>query len=118
LVGSSDHTIPILFEHNIATVGTGGAIFGHKNSTITTTLQGHFLFHNNIAYRQGGAIYAAYCTVKMQDCHFISNKANIVGGAMSMFHSTVTLNNNDNPNFPMEFRNNEAQTVCHSFSFC
>jgi predicted outer membrane repeat protein len=90
LIGSSNHTIPIVFENNIANF-SGGVIFARENSIIT-------------------ALH--------QSCHFINNKARVDGGAITSFDSTVTLTNSDNPKFPIEFRNNEAQEVCHLlFSF-
>ena len=42
-----DHTMPTLYENNVATI-MGGAIYGDLNSTIIKA-QGHFMFQNNMA---------------------------------------------------------------------
>jgi hypothetical protein len=68
-----------------------------------------------IWWQDGGAIYVDDCTITMQNSHFIGNEA-VFGGAMAMYGSTLTLNNSDNSKYPIEFRNNKAQTVCQSFS--
>jgi hypothetical protein len=114
LVGTNDRTASTVFEDNIATI-QGGVIEADGNSIITT-LNGNFLFHNNMAYIHGGAVGARFCTITMWSCHFISNKAKHHGGAMFLQDSSLTLNNSDNPKFPIEFRNNEAHVVCHSFA--
>jgi predicted outer membrane repeat protein len=115
LVGSSDLTLLIVFEDNIAT-NSGGAVEWYTER-MNTTSKDTFMFCNNMSYSQGGAIYASRCMIKMRNCLYISNKANSWGEAMAMYESTVTLNNSDNKNFPVEFHNNGSQMVCHSFSF-
>jgi predicted outer membrane repeat protein len=113
LVGTNDSTASIVFEDNIATIQ--GGVIEARDSSIITTLNSTVLFRNNIAYSYGGAIVTERCTVQMWSCHFIGNNANVSGGAMFLRDSTVTLNNSDNPKFPIEFRNNKAQQVCHMF---
>jgi predicted outer membrane repeat protein len=63
LVGSGNHTVPLVFRGNMATVD-GGVIYATKNSIIT-----------NMAYSHGGAVGAVYSMCIMKNCQFISNKA-------------------------------------------
>jgi hypothetical protein len=78
--------------------------------------KGTFMFHHNMTYDQGGAVHATGYMITMWNCDFISNRAKYgVGGAIVSVDSTVMLTNNDNPKFPIEFRNNVAQVVCYSF---
>jgi predicted outer membrane repeat protein len=113
LVGCNDRKVQVVFEYNIATA-QGGVIFA-RNKSIITTSKGDFLFRNNRASHLGGAIAGNTCLIKMPNCHFISNKASIGGGAIMLQGSNVTLNNSENPNLPIEFRYNAAQVVCHSY---
>jgi predicted outer membrane repeat protein len=107
--------IPMVFEKNVANT-IGGVIQAEGNSAITT-LQGSFIFRNNTAINQGGAIIAWETRIEMGHCHFMNNSAGINVGAIVIKDSILTFRNSvDDPtDLPIVFRNNVANEVC-SFS--
>jgi predicted outer membrane repeat protein len=109
LVGTNDHTVPIKFKNNIATID-GGVVYASANSIITTS-NGTFMFHNNMANGNGGVLYGANSIMELSNCQFMNNMAGDGGGAIILLHSNLYLRAWYNSNqSPITIQGNHATT--------
>jgi predicted outer membrane repeat protein len=104
LVGNNDHTVPIVFENNIAT-SSGAVIKAHDR----TTSNGTFIFHNNMAIDSGGVLYGADSVLELTHCQFLNNRAGGRGGGIILFRSIMYLRTwNDSHQSPSTIQNNHS----------
>ncbi|MEZ6086545.1 MAG: choice-of-anchor Q domain-containing protein [Pirellulaceae bacterium] len=89
-----------LFDHNVATTSSGGAIYNGNNSTVTLDVRGSTFVDNRAI--SGGAIYNNLSQVDIVGSTFSANSATLFGGAvysslspssyLSIDSSTITDN--------------------------